>query len=523
MKKKHKVSKENHDWLSLVEMSGLLISEPVLAEHFPEGPVKTDQFLYRKLIKEWERFFINRKKDPSHFLNRWIDFILEDFLGFKPEDWKKHPFIPEEVKVELSDVNQILKPTRVLSGQNEEGEEEIKLLVSIIPPGQSIDQSETKTGKWKVSAHTKLSRLLHETRLPLGLITNGVDFRLLYCEPGLSPYYITWSAQTWIEEKTTADAFHTLLCNDRFRNEEENKLLLNLIRESQDKQIEITDQLGDQIRSAIELFTAALDRADTDKGSSGELLKGIDYREIYEMSLIVMMRLVFILYAEERSLLPHGELFYDRAYGVSYLLYSLEKEKREKPEDNFSSSFDAWERLLALFELIYNGCPHPNINLPSYGGAIFNPERFPVLKSPYCQISNNVIYKILKSLSFARAKLGREYIQQKVSYRTINVEHIGYIYEGLIDYTVKRASEDLLVFTGKEEPVKPISEIKGKTGSELEDYLKNITGLKLTQIKKKLSEEIKEDNKIEGTIEERIKTVKPFLDQDMPLIREGSL
>ena len=60
------------------------------------------------------------------------------------------------------------------------------LLVSIVPPTQNLDKAETQTGRWKASPFTKLGRLLRETGVPLGLLTSGVEWRLVYAEKSLT-------------------------------------------------------------------------------------------------------------------------------------------------------------------------------------------------------------------------------------------------------------------------------------------------------------------------------------------------
>lgn len=293
-----------------------------------------------------------------------------------------------------------------------------------------------------------------------------------------------------------------MFCHDRFFGDDEKRLLLNLARESQEKQTEITDTLGEQIRSAIELFVGALDQAD--KISNGQLLKDVgSFAEIYEMSLTFMMKLIFMLYAEERGLLPHGEILFDESYGVSHLTHTLELQNMGGKEA-LKSSCDAFSQLLSAFELIYRGCPHPDLNLPGYGGKLFDPCRFNVLKDPMCQISNDTVYKILRKLSFADAKLGKEKVSQKISYRTISVEHIGYIYEGLIDYTVERAEEPMVILKGKDQAIRPLSELEGKTGAELEKYLRTHTGMDIKAIKKKLDEmrnSFRKEEKEENTLD----------------------
>ena len=46
----------NHDWLSLIDVSGLLVSEPVLHERFPDGPPPQTPWIQRRFRTEYERW-----------------------------------------------------------------------------------------------------------------------------------------------------------------------------------------------------------------------------------------------------------------------------------------------------------------------------------------------------------------------------------------------------------------------------------------------------------------------------------
>ncbi|MEN6547562.1 MAG: N-6 DNA methylase, partial [Armatimonadia bacterium] len=100
-----------------------------------------------------------------------------------------------------------------------------------------------------------------------------------------------------------------------------------------------------------------------------------------------------------------------------------------------------------------------------------------------------MIYAILRRLCFAKAKLGRETVPQRLSYQSLDIEQIGTVYEGLIDYTVKRAPEDetLVIFKGKDQALRPMSEV----GERLADsgYLQEQTGFSASRVQKLLAQQ----------------------------------
>ena len=85
-----------------------------------------------------------------------------------------------------------------------------------------------------------------------------------------------------------------------------------------------------------------------------ELLDGIEPAELYETGLTVMMRIVFLLSAEERGLLFMGDDRYQSNYAVSTLRMQL----RGESEEILERRWDAWSRLLSIFRAVYDGGDH---------------------------------------------------------------------------------------------------------------------------------------------------------------------
>ena len=103
-------------------------------------------------------------------------------------------------------------------------------------------------------------------------------------------------------------------------------------------QDEVTDALGEQVRRAVEVLIQALDRADVDRNR--ELLDGKEPRNFTKPALTVMMRIVFLLSAEERGLLLLG----DERYEANYALSTLRMQLRKESEEILERRWDAWSR-----------------------------------------------------------------------------------------------------------------------------------------------------------------------------------
>jgi len=497
---------QKHDWLSLISVSGLLISEPVLETEFPSGLDSIKEWKYSRFKKERDRFQINLKKNPKSSLRTWLDYVFEDLLEIESVFWKKGNDIPQKLIVDLAEYNQTLKPNSVLVNEKNES----IFLVLIYPTTHPLDKQESQTGRWKASPFVKLERLLRETDIPLGIVTNGEDFRLVYASAGLSTSYITWTGQGWMDEKIILESFFSFFNKARIFGKGKRKLI-DLIEESQERQVDVANQLGKQVRNALDIFIKAMDKAD--KATKGKLLEGITLDELYHITLVVMMRFVFILYAEENFLFPHGQMIYDRGYGVTHLLFKLQQDAR-KSDRALSDNYNAWSRSLATFRLIHNGCSHPDLLIIGYGGDLFDPKKFPILEKSEFKISNQDIYNILRQLTFAQGKIGKTYVAQRVSYRSLDIEQIGSIYENLIDYTVKRADEELVVTKSKEESIIPSSNLE-LNDNKLIEFLSELLDKKRDILKKKLEDDdgnISKE-KLDGLIQERIEPGQLYLTQ----------
>ncbi|OGR13713.1 MAG: hypothetical protein A2341_05905, partial [Deltaproteobacteria bacterium RIFOXYB12_FULL_58_9] len=337
----------------------------------------------------------------------------------------------------------------------------------------------------------------------------GEDLRLVYAPPGLNGGSITWTSRLVTEEKATLDAFYSLLGRDLLLPADPDaNTLADLCRISQDRQGEVADRLGVQVRTGLERLLWAWGAADRE--TKGQLLAGMTEDQVYEMGLVVMMRFVFLLYAEERDLLPHGEVLYDQGYGVTYLWHRLLDQKHED-DARLDDTFDAWDRFLSTCRLVHQGCDHPDLSLLAYGGRLFDPKRFPVLEHPTCKVRNRTMFTVLRSLLFAQQRKGGE--PQRVGYWALDIEQIGYIYEGLLDHRAARAGGVALVkLKGGGERAFPIGELEKLEVDKLVDLVVEVTGKKPETVRDALAHEpdAKDLTELDKFPEAVVKRVRPL-------------
>lgn len=214
--------------------------------------------------------------------------------------------------------------------------------------------------------------------------------------------------------------------------------------------------------------------------------------EVFEATLTLLYRLLFLLYAESRDLLPIRETSYGNAS-----LKKLKEEIAEKAgtildeakgrlEKTYSpKETGLYDRLAKLFEAVDKG--DPVLNVPTYNGGLFSttPDDSDVREQKIARFLKT--HKIPdRFLAEAIDRLGRDQDEKTlalvfIDYKSLEVRHLGSIYEGLLEFKLKVASEDLTTQADKgAERYIPLSQAKGKKGkttkvevSKGEVYLSN--------------------------------------------------
>ena len=499
------ITRHHNEWLSLVPNSGPFLSLPVLAQAFPQGLDAHDADHARRLrmaFGEWDDNLLGDRPDPG-IHRAWMRFVLAETMGCDELLAEKQE-IPQTLKSDVAEYGETLRPDWVV---NDPASKKARLLVQVFPRSQSLTKP-VASSRWKTSPDTRMMQLLHDTGIRLGLVTNGDHWMLVNAPKNETTGYASWYANLWLEEPVTLRAFRTLLSADRFfsvPDAETLDLKDGLLDQSQKDQQEVTDQLGYQVRKAVEVVIQALDKADQDHGR--KLLADVEEKVLYESALTVMMRLVFLFCAEERELLLLGDELYDKNYAVSTLREQLRLTADEFGEEILGLRYDAWTRLLTTFRAVYAGAKHDRLKLPAYGGSLFNPDRFPFLEgrkpdttwrtaeATPLPVSNRTVLHLLEALQVLQTKVGKTTEARTLSFRSLDIEQIGHVYEGLLDHTARRATEPVLGLAGtrNQEPeiaLATLEKISAKGEKELLRFLKDETGRSESAIKKGLTAEL---------------------------------
>src|SRR6266566_4890443 len=455
------IARHHAEWLSLIEVSGPFLSMPVLMRVFPQGLDAHDPELSRTLrmaYDEWADNQLGARPDPA-IHTQWLRFVLANVLEMPREVLAEGSALPPGLHAHIADENETLRPDIALVSP---GDRKPRLLIKLYPLEQDLEKA-IAGHHWKASPATRMMELLRNTNIRIGLVTNGERWMLVDAPPNETTGFASWYAALWLEEPITLRAFRSLLRAQRFFGVPENETLAAMLTESASNQQEVTSQLGYQVRQAVEVLVQALDRMDKDRNRV--LLGNLGESELYEAALTVMMRLVFLMSAEERDMLLLGEPLYDQNYAISTLQANLREQADQHGEEVLERRHDAWSRLLAVFRVVYGGVEHQDLRLPAYGGHLFDPDRYPFLEgrtpgtswlrapAEPLTINNRTVLHLLEALQFLQVKVpgGGPTERRRLSFRALDIEQIGHVYEGLLDHTARRASTTVLGLSGSKD------------------------------------------------------------------------
>ena len=518
------------EWIGFVRPTGLVVSAPALvrAQAILNRRDSEGQRLLTECVKERD---VGEDAEKEPYLPDFRSFA-GTILGwrFSPKAYAgtgQNP-IPPELEVQLPDSQTILRPAYAVreldavrgrtppssanagNAGSDDDSPGWQLLVRELPTGADFDQVKRGAGGIDASAHGYLERLLRGTGVPAGLIFNGTAVRLVSAPRGENSGWIDFRVTDMLQTagRPISTALRLLLSERRLLSLPSNQRLTALLEDSRKFQNEVSERLAEQVlHSLYELlrgFQAAHD------ASRGELLRNwleAQPDEIYRALLTVVLRLVFLLYAEERDMLPHENETFLRHYSLSGLYDRLREDAALYP-DTMDQRFGAWAQLLTLFRMIHDGARSGNMRLPARPGVLFDPERYEFLDGRISQSSNSptlppnsrfsiplvpdgTIYRILEKLLVLNG--------ERISYRALDVEHVGSVYETMMGFRLETASGRSISIKAAKKHGAPttvnLEALLGEPGSKRAKWLRDRTDRKLTD---KVGKAVREATSLEA-------------------------
>ena len=246
------------------------------------------------------------------------------------------------------------------------------------------------------------------------------------------------------EDPESFAAFHRLLSASSFQPDAQDQTPIEEIeRKSHAHAERVSDDLKEAVFGSAESLIAGLleDAVARGRIASPLDLAEVDLRVYRDAALLGLYRILFILYAEARDPRLDDHRLYRDSYSAQGLVEEVLRDPlRAWPENRCA----LWERLRALFRIYDEGLPPitPWKNIPPRGGDFFSPKTPEGKLLDEVRLPDRAVARLVLDLATTapRRGVGRE----RVSFRELDIENLGAVYEGLLEYEPRIAGETTL-------------------------------------------------------------------------------
>ena len=423
---------DHQEWIGFVQPVGLVVAPTVMfdAQVVLDKNVRGLQREFRELLDEIGRGVTARQRV------RDMRQLFIGLLGWGDEDLIDADAHREKFEVSLPELQVVLSATWAVPAPSD-SDVEWMMLVRVEEAGADLDSAPSDRVMWNATRHARFERLLRETRIAIGLLCNDECIRLIYAPEGETSGHITFDfAQMALPAgRPILAAFEMLLSGGALFTSQRESRLPALLAKSREAQAEVSTRLSRQVLAALYELLRGFVTADARNGS--DALTGLARRQpdhLYGGLITALMRLVFVLYAEDRGLMSDHPV-YQQHYSLGGLFARLRADAAAWP-DTMDQRFGAWAQLLVLFRLIHGGGHHAGLSFVARQGSLFDPDRFPFLEGQtpdgepeIPMVPDATVWKVLENLIMLDG--------ERVSYRTLDVEQIGSVYEAIMGFRVE--------------------------------------------------------------------------------------
>lgn len=245
----------------------------------------------------------------------------------------------------------------------------------------------------------------------------------------------TWTAKLDRERLSSFQFSFALTTLSSQFNEQQNMLLDHVLATASESTKSLSDCLSKQLPEALKILVAELPAEQVQRLNSitssnmnkaGLVQKQQDSVEqnilqsLLHQIVVLLLRTVFCIYAENHWLLPVDNPIYAQSY-------SLTNSEQQQQNADFCG---LWERTLSLFRLVYSGSQHPSLRLPGYYGDLFNPDKTPIFK--HWRPTDRAWMKVLDLLQFDLRRTS----PKKLNWLNYDPECLGQLYQVTLNYFI---------------------------------------------------------------------------------------
>jgi len=443
----------------------------LISEHYLKDRLKKNK-RFKEIAEEAEDKFDEVKKiyenvkstidydDEDDIKQDLIEPVLSELGHTKDRRHREAPFLSHKGREEV--------PDYVLFNDKEDKDEAKRnkddsdryfdLVIGLVEaksPNKDLDQGR----KENPSVQTK--RYLRMTKTKWGFLTNGRKWRLYCGESGYSSnVYLEFDLFSILEHdrKAVFRFFYVFFSHESLKRDGKRPFLDEIYDKNVKFEREVEDDLEKNVYEALRILSEGFlkfGRNDLDEN---------DLDDIHDSSLILLYRMLFLFYAESKGLI-------DFNYKRNSIL-QIREDVREDLKNNKKYAplhTDYWRRVKESFDIVNLGSKGVlgEEGIPPYNGGLFDPNKHSFLEEN--EIGNNYLMRAVDRLG-VREEDGE---MQLVDYETLQIRHLGSIYEKLLEYKLDVAGCDLTVDDGEYVEAEDDDEVLVEEG---EVYLKTDKG-----------------------------------------------
>lgn len=278
------------------------------------------------------------------------------------------------------------------------------------------------------------------------ILTNGNRWRL-YCRNAHPGDYFELNFEDSVHSLRDFTIFYALFRPFAFVRNIEGRCPLDDLRE---ESLQVQTKLEDDLRKRV--FNILTDLANGFYRRNENNISKNNLGVLYDNCLIFLYRLLFVLYAEGRGLLPvkPSGIGSNKNYRDRYSIASLKPKLKSRLNYDSNDFTELYNRLLALFHLINGDQPSRNraCQVPQYNGGLFDHRQHPLIEN--WQIGEHDLADVLRGLIFSNipAAYGETLkfdFGETIDYADLEVRQLGSIYEGLLENHLELENEHLVL------------------------------------------------------------------------------
>ncbi len=250
------------------------------------------------------------------------------------------------------------------------------------------------------------------------LLFNGTHVRVVDASRLYARRFLEFDIDLALEDDGTFGAFWSLLHASAFDVAADGgrTRLHDIVDASERHASAVSKSLRDGVLAASADVLTALVGPPTRKPAAT-----LPIENTFEQALTIVYRILFLLFAEARGLVPVWHPVYRESYSVESLRSAAEQPR---------TAAGLWETLRAISRLAHAGCRAGDLRVTPFNGRLFAPTRTPLAERR--DLDDEAARRALLALSTRPApdRAGRE----RIAYRDLGVEQLGAVYETLLDY-----------------------------------------------------------------------------------------